>query len=78
MWDYLVTFYLASALLAAASLLPYLEDFCQGVRDTPSKTPSMDQVALVVLLLIFILVPVLNTLLVLHCVDCYFRYPKTK
>lgn len=78
MSDYLFLFYLASALLSATVLLPCLDAIFQTVRDTPSKTPTLDQVAIVVLLLMLILVPVMNTLVVWHAVDCYFRYPKTR
>lgn len=75
---YVLIFYQVSAVLAALCLLPYLDDFFGGVRAIPSRHPSLDQIMVFILVMIFILMPVLNSLLVLHCVDCYFRYPNAR
>jgi hypothetical protein len=66
--------YLISALLAAITLLPYVAVFHNFVRKVPSPTPNAVQLAVSVLMLLVILAPMLNTLVVLTAIDCYFRY----
>jgi hypothetical protein len=73
-------FYQISALLAALCLLPCIDRFFAIAKasSSPSANQALEQATVLLVLLVTILVPVLNTLFVLHAIDCYFRYPKTE
>ena len=75
--SYVFMLYEISAVLAAFCLLPLVDRFFDIARASSSKrtNQTFDRAAVLIVLLIFILVPVLNTLFVMHCVHCYFRYP---
>lgn len=78
--NYVLTFYEVSAVIAALVLLPYVDRFFAIAKASSAASTNQprDQATALIVMLVTILVPVVNTLFVLHAVDCYFRYPEAK
>lgn len=78
--NYVLTFYEVSAVIAALVLLPYVDRFFAIAKASSSASTNQprDQATVLIVMLVTILVPVVNTLFVLHAVDCYLRYPEAE